>query len=154
MEVLLEPLNVGPELDTITEESLEGSGYSRRSRRKSSDRVKDPTSHKTDDISGDGPSIKECSKRDEHSAIQDNTNQGKEESSCQKSSDRERWNKSESSMPDDSSANSELTSEIAAENDDDSVSDRNSRKADNRWSYSRFYTHCIYVQHNVLPCRF
>ena len=155
MEVLLEPLNVGPELDTITEESLEGSGYSRRSsgsRRKSSDRVKDPKSHKTDDISGGGPSIKEPSKRDEHSAIQDNTNQGKDESSYQKSSDRERWNKSESSMPDDSSANSELTSEIPAENDDESVSERNSRKLDDRWKYSYFWAHCIYVQHNVLPC--
>ena len=145
MEVLLEPLNVGPELDTITEESLEGSVFSRRS----SGRGEDPTPQKAGNYSGS----KEPSEHGEHSAVPDR-NQAKDQLSCQKASDRDGEIKSESSMSvcrnaDDSAADSGFPSQLPSENDDESVSERNSRKPDDQWSFSRFYAHCIYVQRDV-----
>ena len=123
MEVQLEPLNVGPELDTIKEESLEGSGFSRRS----------SGSSRKNSSSVDRPSSGKSSERVENSASRDNKSKdrplsGKSSERTEDSAAKDNRNKSPQSSADHDTCQCVVDSDGQSQHsDDNSVSDKISR---------------------------
>ncbi|KAI0222056.1 hypothetical protein LSAT2_026685 [Lamellibrachia satsuma] len=117
VEVQLEPLNVGPELDTIKEESLEGSGFSRRS---------SGSSHKNSS-SVDRPSSGKSSERVENSAPRDNRSKdrplsGKSSELTEDSAAKDNRNKSPQSSADHDTCQCVVDSDGQSQHSDDSSS--------------------------------
>ncbi|KAK2184928.1 hypothetical protein NP493_249g12003 [Ridgeia piscesae] len=132
VDVQLEPLNVGLELDTIKEESLEGSGYSRRSSG-SSQKNSSSKDHPS-------PSSGKSTEHVENCTPQDSRNWSKDPQSSGKSSERvvegsisqDNRNMSESAVDEDKchcdlDGQSDVPSQQSAENDENSSRAKSTR---------------------------